>query len=149
MQLSENVSFKLISLLFFCFFFKGDDYQIEEHLRNLEFQSYFFVLCIEYLICGILCLSFISFFRESVFSNFYLIIFSIIFLIYIGFLIFLNSSNYAFDILSITNFIHNENLIDSFTDNIRTYLLITLILDFFGTFGINFLTYTIFNKYLN
>ena len=114
----------------------------------MEFLSYYFVLSIEFLICGIFCLSFAAFFRESVLNNYYLIVLMAIYLVYIELLSFLNSSNYSVDLLSITNFMHNENLMDCFTDNNRIYLTISLVLDFGGTLILNFLTFLIFRIFI-
>ena len=73
-----------------------------------------------------------------------------IYLVYIELLTFLNSSNYSVDLLSITNFMHNENLMDCFTDNNRIYLTISLVLDFGGTLILNFLTlFFLNNKFYN
>ena len=111
----------------------------------MEFLSYFFVLCIEFLICGILAFSFESFYRESAFSNFYLIVFVNIYLLYIVLLLFFNSSNYSSDVLSITHFIHNEKIMDCFSDKNKSYLLVSLLFDFLGTVIMNLITYLIFN----
>ena len=148
LQLGENVFIKLLLITFFCSIF-SDDHQIEQHYRDKEFLSYYFVLSIEFMLCGILGLNFISFFKGSIFNNYYLIVFIIIYLIYLALLIFLNSSNYSLDILSITNFEHTENFVYSFTDNNRIYLLISLILDFCGTLIINYITFLILKKFIN
>ena len=43
---------------------------------------------------------------------------------------------------------HNENLMDCFTDNNRIYLTISLVLDFGGTLILNFLTFLIFRIFI-
>ena len=147
LQLSENLIIKFLAIFWFCWHFSGN-YQMEQHSRDLEFLSYYFVLSIEFLICGIVCLNFSSFFRSSVFTNYYLISILALYLIYMEILVFLNSSNYSSDILSITNFTFNDNFMDCFTDNNRLYLLISLAFDFFGTLIINFITFLIFRIFI-
>ena len=137
----------ILAIFWFCWHFSGN-YQMEQHSRDLEFLSYYFVLSIEFLICGIVCLNFSSFFRSSVFTNYYLISILALYLIYMEILVFLNSSNYSSDILSITNFTFNDNFMDCFTDNNRLYLLISLAFDFFGTLIINFITFLIFRIFI-
>ena len=146
-QLGENLIFKMLSVFIFCVIYEGD-FQIDYNLLNIEFQNYAFALVIEFLICGILSINFISFYRESIISNFYLIIVIVIYLFYLITLILLTSSNYNLDLLSITNFMKTENLMDAFTDKNRLYLLISLLFDFFGTLLTNWLTLIIFNIFM-
>ena len=148
LQLGENVVFKLLGFIIFCLLYKGNS-QIDSHLLDSEFNSYLFVLIIEFLIGGILSFNFVSFYRESVLTNYYLIITIDIFLIYLILLVFLNSSNYSMDILSITKFNRDENIMDCFSDRNRIVLLIAILFDFFGTLFVNWLTFIIFRKYLN
>ena len=148
LQLGENVVFKLLGFIIFCLLYKGNS-QIDSHLLDSEFNSYLFVLIIEFLIGGILSFNFVSFYRESVLTNYYLIITIDIFLIYLILLVFLNSSNYSMDILSITKFNRDENIMDCFSDRNRIVLLIAILFDFFGTLFANWLTFIIFRKYLN
>ena len=131
----------------FCILFRGD-ILLEDHPLDMEFLSFFFVLCIEFLICGILSFNFISFYKESALSNFFLVIIIDIFLVYMILLIFLNSSNYSTDILSITKFIHNENIMDCYTDKNKLYLFFSIIFDFIGTIFFNFVTYLIFSIFI-
>ena len=100
---------KLFTIAFFCYFFRGDDSLLDEHLRDLEFLSYYFVLSIEFIVSGIISLNFASLFKESMFNNSYFIILINIFLAYILLLIFFNSSNYSNDVLSITIFFIMKN----------------------------------------
>ena len=145
LQLGENIAFKFLSIFIFCSFFHGDDASFVQHLLDMDFLSYYFVLNIEFLICEILSFSFISFYRESFFSNYYLIVLINIYLIYIMLLLFFASSNYSIDILSITHFVRNEKIMDCFSDKNRSYLLLSLLFDFFGTIIMNLVTYLIFN----
>ena len=144
LQLGENIAFKLLGIFLFCLLFRGDT-SFDEHLLDREFLSYFFVLNIEFLICGIIAFSFVSFYKKSALSNFYLIVFINVYLIYIVLLLFFNSSNYSSDVLSITHFIHNEKIMDCFSDKNKSYLLVSLLFDFFGTVIMNLITYLIFN----
>ena len=148
LQFFENIFFRFLTVYIFCLFYKGDD-TIDWHSLDLEFLSYFFVLMSELLICGILSFNFISFFRESVFSNFYLIIAIEIYLIYLVLLTFLTSSNFSNDILNITHFLKLEKIIDCFTDKNRLYLFVSILFDFFGTLIFNWVTYQIFNLIIN
>ena len=113
LQLGENISFKILGFLLFALIFEKD-YSFDDHDVDKEFLSYFFVLCTEFLICGILSFNFISFYKESAFNNFYLIFFILVFFLNILFLLFTNSSNYSRDLFSITKFIYNEKIMDSF-----------------------------------
>ena len=61
---------------------------------------------------------------------------------------FLNSSNYSYDLLSITKFLYNENIIDCYTDKNRLFLFISIIFDFIGTVLFNFATYLIFSIFI-
>ena len=144
LQLGENIAFKLLGIFLFCLLFRGDT-SFDEHLLDREFLSYFFVLNIEFLICGIIAFSFVSFYKESALSNFYLIVFINVYLIYIVLLLFFNSSNYSSDVLSITHFIRNEKIMDCFSDKNKSYLLVSLLFDFLGTVIMNLITYLIFN----
>ena len=146
-QLGENIIVKLLSVYLFCSLFRGD-YQFEDHKLDIEFQSFIFVLVIEFLISGILSFNFISFYRESIITNFYLIVTIYIYLIYMGFLIFFNSSNYSINIFSLTDFTSNEKSFDSFSDKNRLYLLISMLFDFFGTIISNWITSIIFQRYI-
>ena len=137
----------MLSVFIFCVIYEGD-FQIDYNLLNIEFQNYAFVLVIELLICGILSINFISFYRESIISNYYLIIAIVIYLFYLIILIFLTSSNYNLDLLSITNFMKTENLMDAFTDKNKLYLFLTLFFDFFGTLLINWLIMITFNIFM-
>ena len=147
LQLGENIAFKLLGILLFCILFRGD-LLLDNHELDMEFLSYFFVLTIEFLICGILSFSFISFYKESALSNIYLIIFINIYLIYLALLIFLNSSNYSKDVLNITKFIYNERIMDCFSDKNKSYLLVSILFDFFGTVLFNLITFLIFNCFI-
>ena len=148
LQLGENISFKILGFLLFALIFEKD-YSFDDHEVDKEFLSYFFVLCTEFLICGILSFNFISFYKESAFNNFYLIFFILVFFLNILFLLFTNSSNYSRDLFSITKFIYNEKIMDSFSDRNRAFLLVALLFDFFGTVLMNMITYVIFNCLIN
>ena len=93
--------------------------------------------------------NFMSFYRESALTNYSLIIFIDLYFLYVIFLVFLNSSNFSLDILSITKFIHNEHVMDCFSDKNQLYLLGVLVFDLVGTFLFNFITMLIFQRYLN
>ena len=148
LQLGENIAFKIFGFVLFALIFE-EDYSLDDHSLDKEFLSYFFALCIEFLICGILSFSFISFYKETALNNFYLIVFIMVYLIYLLLLLFINSSNYSRDIMSITNFIHNESIMDCFSDRNRLFLLISLLFDFLGTVLMNMITFVIFNCLIN
>ena len=148
LQLGENIAFKIFGFVLFALIFEKD-YSLDDHSLDKEFLSYFFALCIEFLICGILSFSFISFYKETALNNFYLIVFIMVYLIYLLLLLFINSSNYSRDIMSITNFIHNESIMDCFSDRNRLFLLISLLFDFLGTVLMNMITFVIFNCLIN
>ena len=144
-QLGENILFKLLSVFLFCYIYKGD-LQLENDLLDIEFQNYIFVMLVEFLICGILSFNFMAFYKESAFYNHYLLVFINIYLIYITLLIFLNSSNFSVDLLSITAFQNNENIVDCYTDKNRYYLFLTVLFDFCGTVFTNWVTLVVFSK---
>jgi hypothetical protein len=147
LQLGIDISFKYLSIILFFSLYEGYD-SIANHEVDIEFLSYFFVICSELLICGILSLNFLSFYRESILSNYYFIIFLDFFLLYIIFLIFLSSSNFSMDILSITHFIRNEEVMDCYTDKIKLYLLLSIISDFIGTILFNWIVMKIFSIFI-
>ena len=147
LQLGISISFKYFSIILFFSLYEGYD-SIANHEVDIEFLSYFFVICSELLICGILSLNFLSFYRESILSNYYFIIFLDFFLLYIIFLIFLSSSNFSMDILSITHFIRNEEVMDCYTDKIKLYLLLSIISDFIGTILFNWIVMKIFSIFI-
>ena len=69
-QLGENILFKLLGILLFCYLFKGN-LENKKHLLDLEFLSYFFTLSIEFLIGGILSFNFmyLTFFSFIILSK--------------------------------------------------------------------------------
>ena len=61
-------------------------------------------------------------------------------------LITLNSSNYHYDFLDITTFEYSEILIDSYSDQNRKFLLISCVVDFFGSIICSTIVYYIFDQ---
>ena len=147
LQFGENITFKVLGIFLFCYLYRGN-LEFENHLLDLEFLSYFYVLIMEFLICGILSFSFLSFYKESALSNYYLVAIINIYLIYICFILFLNSSNYSLDIFPYTHFLKNENKMDCYTDKNRLYLFLSLLFDFIGTLLFNSITFIIFKLVL-
>ena len=52
------------------------------------------------------------------------------------------------DILSITHFIRNEEVMDCYTDKIKLYLLLSIISDFIGTILFNWIVMKIFSIFI-
>ena len=136
---------KFLSVLLFSLSYHSD-YRITIERRNIIFINYFFVLCIEFIICIIFALNDISIYRKSPFSNAFLRIFTIFVILYMIILISLNSSNFHYDFLRITSFEFSELLNDSFSDNNRIYLLIACLFDFIISILYSKLIYLIFDK---
>ena len=134
---------KLIAIYFFCSLYRSDKFLGNEE-RDKIFITYYFVLCIEFIICIIYSFNWISFYRKSPFTNFFLLFFSFIFISYMIILICLNSSNLQYDFLKITYFEFSGELIDSFADKNRIWLSLSCILDFIGSIIYSLIIYYIF-----
>ena len=139
---------KLISLFIFSSLYFSD-YRTPIERMDVIFVNYYFVLCIEFIVCIIFSFNYISFYRKSPFSNNILRILTILIILYIVILISLNSSNYHCDFLGITSFEFSIYLIDSFSENNRMYLVYVCILDFIATILFSQLIYVIFSKIAN
>ena len=87
---------KIISLILFLYLYKSDD-ELEDKKRDKIFISYYFILCLEFIICIIYSFKFISFYTMSPFSNFFLVFFTLLLVLYMIILINLNSSNFKND----------------------------------------------------
>ena len=74
-----------------------------------------------------------TFYKENFFENRILVLFSVVFLTYITFLLFLCSSNQKMDILHATKFAQNKSFMDSFEDNNKFYLMISILADLFAS----------------
>ena len=142
-----NLIIKCFAILLFKHFFK-EELIMDFKERNLESRSFYFMIDGEYIICLIFSFNFSSFYKKSPFENIFLVIYSLIYLIYTFFLIFLCSSNYSKDIFNKTNFHHIENFVDSYTDLNKAYLLLTIIMDIASTFIFCLVAKIIFGKYL-
>ena len=92
---------------------------IDKVESNKIFCTYYFILCVEQLFSITCVFNFISFYRKNPLKNTLFVFFIFLIMIYFSILISLNSSNFKYDILKITHFEFNEDLIDSFDDNNR------------------------------
>ena len=145
---SELFFIKLLSLYLFIIFFTGDR-TLPRVALNKEFITSYFVLCIEFILCLIITFNFSSFYKVNPFKNRILILISLFYLTYIMILLFLCSSNLSFDIFNITYFTHNDNLMDTYTDMNKEYMMLSIIVDIFGSFlllSITNLLFKICNK---
>ena len=136
---------KLLTIYFFSSLYKSD-YTLELEKRDKIFVSYYFILCIEYIICIVFSFNYISFFRKSPFSNFFLKFITFIIVTYILILVTLNSSNLRYDFFNITTFEFSNNLMDSFADKNRIWLILLCIFDFICSILFSNLVYFIFDK---
>ena len=136
-----------ISFFIFATNFSGDKLLDLKSLDE-EYVSFFFVLASVYIICSIFVFNFASYYKENPFENRFLIIFTLIYLLYISILIFTCSSNLSYDILKITFFTYDDRLIDSFTDFNKIYLALSVITDILMTFIFCYITKIIFRKFL-
>ena len=115
-------------------------------LKNKIFVSYYFILCIEFIISIIYSYKFISFYTVSPFTNFFLILFTLLILLYMIILITLNSSNYKCDFLNMTFFEFSKVLMDSFSDKNRHILLLSCTFDLFASIISSTIIYYIFDQ---
>ena len=135
---------KLLTIYIFCLFYKSN-FDYENDKRSVVFVTYYFIMCIEFLICIVYSLNWISFYRKSPFTNVFLLIFLLLLFIYIIILVSLNSSNFNYDFFNITYFEFSNILIDSYADKNRILLLASCLFDFIGSFLYSILIYFIFN----
>jgi magnesium-transporting ATPase (P-type) len=134
---------KLLAIYLFSYFYRSD-FTYEKNKRDLVFVTFYFSLCIEFIVSIIYSLNLISFYRKSPFSNVILIIMTLLLFIYLVIIVCLNSSNMKYDFIGITYFDFSTNLIDSFSDKNKIYLLIALLFDFIGSFILSSIIYYIF-----
>ena len=135
---------KLLTIYIFCLFYKSN-FDYENDKRSVVFVTYYFIMCIEFLICIVYSLNWIPFYRKSPFTNVFLLIFLLLLFIYIIILVSLNSSNFNYDFFNITYFEFSNILIDSYADKNRILLLASCLFDFIGSFLYSILIYFIFN----
>ena len=143
-QLIALLLFKLLSIYLFNYLFKKDT-NLEEETKNREYMSFFFILCIEFVINSIFIFNHISFYREPPFSNITLTVSSLLIFIYAILLICFNSSNFVSDFFGLTNFAFSDNLVDTYSDQNRLWLTITLCFDFAGAFLFCSILYIVFD----
>ena len=134
---------KLSAIYLFSYFYRSD-FTLDIESRNLIFVTFYFSLCIEFLVSIIYSLNLNSFNRKSPFSNIILIFLTLLLFIYLVIIVCLSSSNMKYDLLRITYFEFSSNLIDSFSDKNKIYLLIALMYDFVGSFILSTIIYYIF-----
>ena len=144
-QLIGILIFKLLSMYVFCSLY-GNDHNYNKEKRDKFFVSYYFILCIEFLINIIFSFNWISFYRKSPFRNLFLLLFILFLYLYIILLITLNSSNFNEDILKITYFEFSKYLMDSFADKNRIWVTLSFLIDLIGSFFYSILIYFIFNR---
>ena len=143
-QLTALLLFKICSIILFETLYKHDtNLNVDE--RHYEYISFFFILTVEFIINAIFILNHISFYREPPFSNIILVVSSLAIFIYAILLICLNSSNYSSDLIGVTNFVYSENLMDTYSDQNRLWLTVTLCFDFAGSFLFCSILYIIFD----
>ena len=143
-QLIALLLFKLLSIYLFNYLFEKDT-NLEEETKNREYMSFFFILCIEFVINSIFIFNHISFYREPPFSNITLTVSSLLIFIYVILLICFNSSNFVSDFFGLTNFAFSDNLVDTYSDQNRLWLTITLCFDFAGAFLFCSILYIVFD----
>ena len=132
-QLIALLIFKIGSIFLLHNLYKKDE-SLNSDESGTEYINFLFILCIEFIINSIFIFNHISFYREPPFSNITLVVSSLIVFIYVILLICLNSSNFNSDIIGLTKFSYSENLIDTYSDQNRMWLTITLAFDFSGSF---------------
>ena len=124
---------KIIAIYFASkYYITNFDLQIEK--IDKIFITYYFILSIELIFSIIFSLNFISFSRQSLFSNTFYILFVLFLFLYYIILVSLNSSNFKFDFFKISFFEYQEKLIDSFDDKNRMNLIVVCVVDFFASF---------------
>jgi magnesium-transporting ATPase (P-type) len=134
---------KLLAIYLFCSFYRSD-FIYERERRDLTFVTFYFSLCIEFLVSIIYSFNLNSFYRKSPFSNVILIVLTLFLFIYLVIIVCLSSSNMKYDFIRITYFDFSTNLIDSFSDKNKLYLLMALAFDFVGSFILSTIIYYIF-----
>ena len=143
-QLIALLLFKISSIQLFSYLYKYErTLDIDE--QNYEYISFLFILCVEFVINSIFIFNHISFYREPPFSNLILAISSLVIFIYVILLICFNSSNYNTDFIGLTKFAFSEYLMDTYSDQNRLWLTVTLCFDFSGSFLFCSILYIIFN----
>ncbi len=145
---AEMSLIKLGSFLLFCLLFSGDITYDWKTTLSKEFISFYYVLCSEMILTFVFCFNFCSFYKENIFRNKIFVCLSLLFLSYITALTFLCSSNMDYDIFNITFFIHNERIVDSFSDKNKAFLTLVMVVDIVLTFLFCSITKQIFKRYL-
>ena len=113
-----------------------------------QWRSYYFTIESEYIICLIFSFNFASFYKKSPFENIFLVIITLLYLMYTFTLVFLCSSNFSNDILNITNFNNIENFVDHYTDLNKVYIFFIILFDLLATFIFILVIKIIFRKCL-
>ena len=144
-ELVVILSIKLFTLFFFSSLYQND-MEVSIEKRDKIYVSYYFILNIEFMICIIFSFNYISFFRKSPFSNFFLKLLTLLIVLYIIILITLNSSNLRYDFFNITIFEFSKNLTDTFADKNRIWLILLSLFDFISSIFFSTIIYYIFDK---
>ena len=134
---------KLSSIYLFSYFYRSDFFY-ENERRDLTFVTFYFSLCVEFLVSINYSFNLNSFYRKSPFSNVSLILLTLLLFIYLVIIVCLSSSNMKYDFMRITYFDFSSNLIDSFSDKNKLFLLMTLLFDFVCTFLLSTIIYYVF-----
>jgi magnesium-transporting ATPase (P-type) len=143
-QLTALLLFKLFSIILLYYLYKYEN-TLDPEEQSYEYTSFFFILCVEFVINSIFIFNHISFYREAPFSNLLLVVSSLVIFIYVILLICFNSSNYHSDFLGLSKFAFSEYLMDTYTDQNRMWLTVILCFDFSGSFLFCSILYLIFN----
>ena len=142
-ELIGVLSVKLFAIYLFSSFYRSD-FSFDKEKRDITFVTFYFSLCIEFLVSIIYSFNLNSFYRKSPFSNVILIVLTLLFFIYLIIIVCLSSSNMKYDLFKITYFDFSTSLIDSFSDKNKLYLLMALAFDFVGSFILSTIIYYIF-----
>ena len=147
-QIFGVVFFKISSVYMLRAFYIDNDLLPKRNVYKI-FITYYFILCIEQCFSTFFVLNYISFYRKHPLSNITFVAFNLVLFIYFIILITLNSSNFSCDLFGITDFEHNEDLIDSFDDRNRLKCFRVCALDFSASFIYSRIVYLIFDKLAN
>jgi magnesium-transporting ATPase (P-type) len=144
-QIMGMFGFKIGSIYMLRKFYTNNNLIDKKVLYKL-FITYYFILCIEQLFSVFFIFNYIYFYRKHPLTNIFFVFFNLILFIYFIVLITLNSSNFKWDLFKITDFEFNDELIDSFDDNIRIKCSMVCGLDFCFSFIYSRIIYFIFDK---
>ena len=145
LQQIGSLIIKLLSLISFLSLYEIDR-QMEKEERGRVFTSYYFILSLEFIICIIYSFKLVSFHTTSPFSNFFLVFFTLILVLYMLILMHLTSSNFKCDFLDLTYFEFSFYLIDSYGDRNKRLLFLSCIFDFLFSLLYSTIIYFIFDK---